>query len=104
LLFIPENPWLCVVATPLVLLGIVGWGLEDPMGHPAEAEGHTYAHRPARSAQEILDLANAEVEGIVTFGSTAYSTHPIKVEIEEDHGKDGVVLTVYGKVELGTVN
>jgi hypothetical protein len=102
LLFIPENPWLCIIATPFVLLGIIGWGLEDPMGHPASTDVHVHKPRPTPSAKEILDMANAAVERVVTFGSTAYSTHPIKVEIEEDHGKDGVVLTLYGKVELAT--
>jgi hypothetical protein len=102
LLFIPENPWLCIIATPFVILGIIGWALEDPMGHPTSADEHMHKHRPVPSAKEIVDMANAAVERVVTFGSTAYSTHPIKVEIEEDHGKDGVVLTVYGKVELAT--
>ena len=35
LLFIPENPWTCAIAAPFVLLSILGWALEDPMGHPA---------------------------------------------------------------------
>ncbi len=102
LLFVPEGPWLSIIAAPFVLLGILGWGLEDPMAHPTSTEKHVHKDRPIRSAQEILDMANAALESVVTFGSTAYSTHPIKVEIEEDHGKDGVVLTVNGKVELVT--
>ena len=102
LLFIPENPWTSALAAPFVLLGILGWALEDPMGHPASADENVHKPRPVPAAQEIVDMANKAVESVVTFGSTAYSTHPIKVEIEEDHGKDGVVLTVYGKVELAT--
>ena len=102
LLFVPENPWVSAIAAPFILLGIMGWALEDPMGHPTSAEEHVHKHGPAPSAQEILDRANAAIEHVVTFGNTAYSTHPIKIEIEEDHGKDGVVLTIYGKVELGT--
>src|SRR5690348_14184291 len=31
LLFIPSFPWLSIVALPFVLVGILGWGLEDPM-------------------------------------------------------------------------
>jgi hypothetical protein len=102
LLYIPENPWTSIIAAPFVLLSIIGWGLEDPMGHPTGAEEHVQKHRPTHSAKEIVDMANAAVERVVTFGATAYSTHPIKVEIEEDHGKDGLVLTLYGKVELLT--
>jgi len=103
LLYIPENPWTTIIAVPFVLLGILGWGLEDAMGgHATNAEVHVRKPRPIPAAKEILDMANAAVERVVTFGSTAYSTHPIKVEIEEDHGKDGVVLTINGKVELAT--
>lgn len=31
LLFIPDGPWLAVAGAPLILIGIVGWALEDPM-------------------------------------------------------------------------
>jgi hypothetical protein len=102
LLFIPENPWLCAIAAPFILLGIMGWVLEDPMGHPASAEEHVRRNRPILSAHKILDMANATIEQVVTFGTTAYSTHPIKIEIEEDRGHEGVVLAVSGKVELMT--
>src|SRR5262249_24396164 len=102
LLFFPENPWVSIIAAPFVLVSILGWALEDPMGHATGAGEHVQKPRTVPSAREIVDMANAAVERVVTFGSTAYSTHPITVEIEEDHGKDGVVLTIYGKVELGT--
>jgi hypothetical protein len=36
LLFMPENPWLTIIAAPFVLLGIMGWALEDPMASPKE--------------------------------------------------------------------
>ena len=36
LLFFPENPWLTIIAVPFVFLGIIGWGLEDPMAPPKE--------------------------------------------------------------------
>ena len=31
ILFFPDTPWLTIVAAPLVLIGILGWALEDPM-------------------------------------------------------------------------
>lgn len=31
LLFVPSNPWITIVAAPFILIGILGWGLEDPM-------------------------------------------------------------------------
>jgi hypothetical protein len=34
LLFLPSNPWLSVVGAPFVLVGILGWALQDPMAAP----------------------------------------------------------------------
>jgi hypothetical protein len=31
LMFIPDGPWLSVAAAPFILVGILGWALEDPM-------------------------------------------------------------------------
>jgi osmotically-inducible protein OsmY len=39
---------------------------------------------------------------VVTISSTAYSAHPVKVEIESEDESKGVVLALYGKVELDT--
>ena len=100
LLYFPENPWTCILAAPFILVGTLGWALEDPTGHPVATGVEARKKRPTPSVQEILDEANEAVEQVVTFGSTAYSTHPIKIELEEDHGKEGVVLAIYGKVEL----
>lgn len=98
LLFIPDNPWLLVVAVPFVLWGILGWALEDPMASPDQVVPQV--KRDAPPAQEILDAARGAIEQVVIFGSTAWSAHPVKVDIEEDHGKEGVILAVNGKVEL----
>lgn len=32
-LFIPDAPWLTLVSIPLILVGILGWALEDPSAH-----------------------------------------------------------------------
>ncbi|HEY4036058.1 MAG TPA: BON domain-containing protein [Ktedonobacteraceae bacterium] len=101
LLFIPDNPWIVIIAAPFVLVGILGWGLEDPMATPTVLQDTvSQAKRPAPPAQQVLDRAREVVERIVTFGSTAYSTHPIKVEIESDQGDEGIILAIYGKTEL----
>ncbi len=34
LLFLPDNPWLSIIGAPFVLVGIMGWALEDPMAPP----------------------------------------------------------------------
>jgi hypothetical protein len=36
LLYFPENPWVLIISTPLILLGIMGWALEDPMASSQE--------------------------------------------------------------------
>jgi hypothetical protein len=101
LLFIPDNPWVAIIAAPFVLIGILGWGLEDPMGiTPTHQESSPKTKRPAPPAQQVLDRAHEVVERIVTFGSTAYSTHPIKIEIESDQGSEGIIVAIYGKTEL----
>ncbi len=101
LLFIPDNPWVVILAAPFVLIGILGWGLEDPMAVTTpHQEATDKVKRPAPPARQVLDKAREVVERIVTCGSIAYSTHPIKVELESDQGSDGIVLALYGKMEL----
>ncbi len=97
LLFIPDGPWLSVAAAPFILVGILGWALENPMGLHADEEA-AHARHVSLPAREVLDQAREAAERVVTVSSTAYSVHPIKVELEsEDHG---VVLALYGKIEL----
>jgi len=100
LLFIPDNPWLVIIAVPFVLIGILGWGLEDPMGTTTHKAPINIPKKAAPPAQQVLDKSREAVEHTVTFGSTAYSTHPIKVEIESDQGSEGIILAIYGKTEL----
>ncbi|HVU68472.1 MAG TPA: BON domain-containing protein [Ktedonobacteraceae bacterium] len=100
-------PWFVFIGLPLVLIGIMGWALENPHGqaHGAHARGGRYAAsfadasvtgKPTVFAAQTLDQAEAVVEGTVTIGSTAWSAHPVKVFVE----REGVVLSLYGKVEL----
>ncbi|GCE25915.1 hypothetical protein KDA_13990 [Dictyobacter alpinus] len=98
LLFIPDAPWLTLVAAIFVIWGILGWALEDPM---ATSHDEIAVRKPLVSlpAHEVLDQARARAEQIVTVGSTTFSTHPVKVEIENET-PEGVVLALYGKVEL----
>ena len=102
LIFFPDTPWLTITAVPLVLIGILGWALEDPMSGHGESE-EEIAARNARYArmtpEEVLDLARVTVERLVTISSTAFSNHPVTVELDSIQG-EGVVLALYGKVEL----
>ncbi|GAC1355626.1 MAG: hypothetical protein NVSMB38_36180 [Ktedonobacteraceae bacterium] len=99
IIFFPENPWLTVVGAPLVLIGILGWAFEDPMAGVGEIQADLSARYANMKPEEILDTARGIVESTVTISSTAYSTHPVRVEIDDIKG-EGIVLALYGKVEL----
>lgn len=101
------SPWLIFIGLPFVLIGIMGWALENPHGTApgTHAKGGLYAKsfteaamtgKPTAYAHQLLDQAEAVVEETVTIGSTAWSAHPVKVFVE----REGVVLSLYGKVEM----
>ncbi len=96
LLFIPDNPWLSIIGVPFILVGIMGWSLEDPMAPQHGQKEQRIVQENSTEAQAILRRAREVADRTVTVSSTEYSTHPIKVEIESD----GLVLALYGKVEL----
>jgi osmotically-inducible protein OsmY len=100
-------PWFIFIGLPCVLIGIMGWALQDPHGasHGAHAKEGQFATsfaeaavsgKPTVFATQTLDQAEAVVEQTVTISSTAWSAHPVKVFVE----REGVVLSLYGKVEL----
>jgi hypothetical protein len=99
LLFLPTNPWLTIVAAPFVLVGILGWALEDPMVASHDETTEVYQFHPEITAHDVLEQAEAIVDRTVTVSSTAYSTHPVKVEIDQEKS-NGLILALYGKVEL----
>jgi hypothetical protein len=65
LLFIPDNPWLLIVSAPFVLLGILGWALEDPMASSKEVRLPSLAKEGNQSrfyiGQEVIDRDGNEV-------------------------------------------
>jgi len=99
ILFIPDAPWLTLFAVPFIIWGIMGWALEDPMATTHDEEGTGHKRVISLPAHEVLDQARAIAEQVVTVGSTAFSNHPVKVEIE-DETPEGVVIALYGKLEL----
>jgi hypothetical protein len=107
LLFVNSFPWISIIAAPFVLLCIVAWGVQDPFA-PRAGEGRstglptTYAEaaetgRPTVLAEHLLQEAQDVADSTVTVSSTEWSAHPVKVEIE----CEGVILALYGKIELG---
>ncbi len=105
-LVINSTPALVIIGAVLVLISIVGWALENPMApRTAEVKPGEYSTsfaeaaitgKPTPLAQTALRDAEDVVEKTVTIASTAWSAHPVKVFVE----REGVVLSLYGKVEL----
>jgi len=100
-------PWFIFIGLPCVLIGIMGWALENPDAHAHGAHAHggsratsfadaALTGKPTVFAEQVLDQAEAVIEETVTISSTAWSAHPVKVYVE----REGVVLSLYGKVEL----
>jgi hypothetical protein len=92
--FINTVYWVTVIGAVFVFIGIMGWALEDPMATHGE-----HAKPGEHSAAKVLADAEVVVDQIVTVDTTAWSAHPVKVFIEREE-PEGVVLSLYGKVEL----
>lgn len=93
-MFIETNPWITIIGSVLVLFTMMGWVFENPMA-PRTASGEE-VYRPSTFAEAVLLKAEDVVDRTVTISSTAWSAHPVKVELE----REGVVLGLYGQVEL----
>src|SRR5579859_7525369 len=52
LLFVPETPWLTLIGAPFILVGILGWALEDTMGTEHQQEG-AHAQRPVILSTQV---------------------------------------------------
>lgn len=100
LLALPDIPWLSIIAAPFVLVGMLGWALEDPMASPYQETTRRFRNGEAPTTEQVLQQAREVAEHTVTVSSTAWSAHPVKVEIENEVENEGVVLALYGKVEL----
>ena len=104
--FINTAYWITVIGAVFVFIGIMGWALEDPMAthgehvkpgeYSATFEEAASTGKPTPLAAEILREAENAVDQTVTVDTTAWSAHPVKVFVE----REGVVLSLYGKVEL----
>lgn len=107
LLFISSTPAIAIIGAILIFISILGLALEDPFAQKgvAKKQGSGLATsfaesattgRPTMLAEQLLQDARDVADRTVTVSSTAYSAHPVKVEIE----REGVVLSLYGQVEL----
>lgn len=104
--FINTVYWVTVIGAIFVFISILGWALEDPMAthgqhakpgeYSATFEEAALSGKPTPLAAKILQDAEDVVDQTVTVDTTAWSAHPVKVFVE----REGVVLSLYGKVEL----
>ena len=104
--FINTVYWVAVIGAICVFISIIGWALEDPMAthgeqvkpgeYSATFEEAASSGKPTLLAAKVLHEAENAVDQTVTVGTTAWSAHPVKVFVE----REGVVLSLYGKVEL----
>ncbi len=106
ILFVSHTPWIVVIGVIMTFVGILGWALEDPFAsretHGAISDIATSYAEAATSGkstilgEQLLQEAQDIADRVVTVGSTAWSAHPVSVEIE----REGVVLSLYGRIEL----
>jgi osmotically-inducible protein OsmY len=99
-------PWITIIGLLFVFIAIMGWALENPMAsHEEEVKPGEYSTtfaeaavtgKPTPLAEKALRDAEDVVDSTVTVSTTAWSAHPVKVFVE----REGVVLSLYGKVEL----
>ena len=104
--FINTVYWITVIGAICVFISIMGWALEDPMAthgeqvkpgeYSATFEEAAISGKPTPLAAKVLREAEDVVDQTVTVDTTAWSAHPVKVFVE----REGVVLSLYGKVEL----
>jgi hypothetical protein len=104
--FINTVYWVTVIGAICVFISIMGWALEDPMAtrgehvkpgeYAATFEEAASSGKPTPLAAQVLREAEDVVDQTVTVDTTAWSAHPVKVFVE----REGVVLSLYGKVEL----
>jgi hypothetical protein len=104
LLFVNTFPWISIIAAPFVLISIIGWALENPFASRGAARAifSPGTYEPGKLpplAEQLLQDAQEVADQTVTVSSTEWSAHPVHVEIEEIE-PEGVVLALYGKVEL----
>jgi hypothetical protein len=104
--FINTVYWITVIGAIFIFIAIMGWALEDPMAthgeqvkpgeYSATFEEAASTGKPTPLAEKVLQEAEDVVDQTVTVATTAWSAHPVKVFVE----REGVVLSLYGKVEL----
>ncbi len=88
IIFFPANPWLTVVAAPLVVIGILGWALEDPMASATDKLAYLNEKKEAPSRFQIGEQA-VDKDGYIIGKVEARFTNYILIE------RSGLLVTTY---------
>ncbi len=88
LIFLPSNPWLTVVAAPLVVIGILGWALEDPMAPMTDRLASLYNKKEVPSRFQLGEQV-VDKDGYIIGKVEARFTNYILVE------RSGLLVTTY---------
>lgn len=88
IIFFPENPWLTIVAVPLVIIGILGWALEDPMAPMTDKLAYLHKQKevpsPFQLGEQVVDK-----DGFIIGKVEARFTNYILVE------RSGLLVKTY---------
>ncbi len=88
ILFFPSNPWLTVVGAPLVIIGILGWALEDPMAPKIDKLADFYRRKEVPSRFQLGEQA-VDKDGYILGKVEARFTNYILVE------RSGLLVKTY---------
>ncbi|GAC1655058.1 MAG: hypothetical protein NVS4B12_27380 [Ktedonobacteraceae bacterium] len=88
ILFFPSNPWLTVVGAPLVIIGILGWALEDPMAPKTDNLADFYHRKEVPSRFQLGEQA-VDKDGYILGKVEARFTNYILVE------RSGLLVKTY---------
>jgi hypothetical protein len=118
LLVLPDIPWLSIVAAPFILVGIMGWGLEDPMAAPKQefatiSTDPAYIHSRFKIGQDVID-ANKQWLGtvqarfdhyiLVERGSVFVTAYYVPQSYVKGIFKNSIVLLTVSEDELRAQN
>lgn len=112
LLFIPANPWLTIIAAPFVVVGILGWALEDPMAPMKEHFDIVSTGVPSRFqiGQEVIDKDGVYLGKVqarfgnnyilVERGGLLVKTYYVPQNLVRSNTKKNVALLLVSEDEL----
>ena len=87
-IFFPANPWLTIVAAPLVIIGILGWALEDPMAPTTDRLAGLYNKKEVPSRFQLGEQV-VDKDGYIIGKVEARFTNYILVE------RSGLLVKTY---------